>query len=486
MRRVLFLLGIGTAALVAVLVVRTLTFRSRQITAPAPPPLSVDRDAAAQRLAGALTFATISNQDPTQLDPAAFRALHTYLAEQFPRVHALLSRETVNDYSLLYRWEGRDPQRLPVLILAHLDVVPVEPGTEPDWTHPPFGGVIADGFVWGRGALDDKASVLSTLEAVESLLAAGFQPEATVYLAFGHDEEIGGDNGAVKIAERLTARGVRAAFALDEGGFILRQVAGLPKPVAVVGTAEKGSVTLALTARTPGGHSSVPSDDTAISVLARALTRLVANQMSRHLRGPTDELFEYIGPEMPWPQRLAFANLWLFAPLIERVLAANPAGNAMLRTTTAPTMLSAGVKENVLPSSARAVVNFRILPGDTSQAVIEHTRRVVNDPRVEISTLPGVREATGESPVGPLATYLQRTVAEVFPDVLFAPYLTVGGTDARHYASVSDNLYRFLPIVADEGDRARVHGTNERIATDDYARAIAFMARLLQNSTGPQ
>jgi len=487
MRRVLAFLGLGLTALAAVLVVRTLTFRSRQITAPAPPPFAIDRDAAARRLAGALTFPTISNQDPTQLDPAAFQQFHGYLAEQFPRVHATLARETVNDYSLLYRWDGTDPQRPPILVLAHSDVVPVEPGTEHDWTHPPFGGTIADGFVWGRGALDDKASLLGTLEAVELLLAQGYQPAATIYLAFGHDEEVGGDNGAVKIAELLASRGVRAEFAIDEGGFILRDAVGLPKPVGVVGTAEKGSVTLALTARTPGGHSSVPPDETAVSVLATAITRVIGNQMPHHFRGTTRQLFEYVGPEMPLPQRVAFANAWLFAPLLERVLLANPGTAAMLRTTTAPTMLDAGVKENVLPSSARGIVNFRILPGDTSQDVIEHTRRVINDPRVEVAALPGAREATPESPVdAPAFQQLQRTVAEVFPDVLFAPYLTVGGTDARNYTGVTDNLYRFLPIVADDTDRARIHGTDERIGVEGYSQVIAFMARLLQNTAGPR
>lgn len=485
MRRVLVLLGLGIGVLAAVLAVRTATFRSRQITAPAAPPLAIDRDAAAARLAKALTFPTISNQDPGQIDPAAFKALHAYLAERFPRVHATLARETVNDLSLLYRWDGADPKRPPILILAHMDVVPVEPGTEKNWTHPPFGGDIADGFVWGRGAIDDKASLVGTLEAVEGLLTQGFRPEGTVYLGFGHDEEVGGDEGAVKIAERLAQRGVRPAFAIDEGGFILDDALDLPKPVAVVGTAEKGSVTLALTARTPGGHSSVPPDETAVSVLATAITRLMANQMPRHFRGTVRRTFDYLGPEMPLAQRVAFANLWLFGPLVEQALAANPATNAMLRTTTAPTMLEAGVKENVLPSSARAVVNFRILPGDSAQDVVDHARKVINDPRVEITVLPGAREATAESPVDASSfMQLQRTLAEVFPDVIFAPYLTVGGTDVRNYAGITDNLYRFLPIAADDGDRARVHGTNERIGVDAYARAIAFMARLIQNTAG--
>ncbi|MCK6553172.1 M20 family peptidase [Candidatus Binatia bacterium] len=485
MRRIIVLLCLGIAALVAAIAVRTLVFPSRQIAVSPAPPLNIDRDAAARRLADALKFKTVSNQDPAQLDPAAFKALHTYLAERFPRVHANLTRETVSDFSLLYRWAGKDPARQPILLLAHLDVVPVEPGTEKDWTHPPFGGVIADGFVWGRGALDDKASLLGTLEAVEFLLAQGFQPDATVYLAFGHDEEVGGDDGAMKIAELLEARGVQAEFALDEGGLILGDGLDLPRPVAVVGTAEKGSVTLALTARTHGGHSSVPPDDTAVSVLAAAITRLVNRQMPRHFRGVTDDLFAYLGPEMPLPQRAAFANLWLFAPLVEWALSANPATNAMLRTTTAPTMLDAGVKENVLPSAARAVVNFRILPGDTVQDVIDHTRHVVADERIEIATLPGAREPTAESPVdAPPFAQLQRTVAEVFPEALFAPHLTVGGTDVRSYSAVTPNLYRFLPIVAGDADRARVHGTDERIGVDAYARAIAFTTRLIQNAAG--
>ncbi|MBI3786379.1 MAG: M20 family peptidase [Deltaproteobacteria bacterium] len=483
MTRLLVWIAALLLSLAAVAGVKTLLFRSRQVEVPAAKLVAVDATAVAERFAAALRFRTISNQDSSLSDVGQFRALHDYLIEKFPLVHSNLKRQIVNDLSLLYTWPGRDAARKPILLLSHIDVVPVEPGTEGKWEHPPFDGIIADGFVWGRGALDDKFGVLSMLEAIESLLHAGFQPAATVYLAFGHDEELGGPNGATKIAALLTERGVHPDFVLDEGGSLIQgAVPGLTPPAALIGVAEKGSVSVELTAHVEGGHSSSPPQHTAIGVLSTAVHELERHPMPGGIKGTLRLLLDRVGPEMSFPYRLAMANLWLTAPLLDRVLSREAAGNASLRTTTAATMISGGVKENVLPSSARAVVNFRILPGDTIDGVVEHVRQVVSDPRVEVRTLEGAREATGQSPVDtPSFAQLERIIRGVYPGTVVAPFLTIGGTDSRHYSGICPNVYRFTPIVGERSDLARLHGTNERTSVAHYVQAIQFFVELLKN-----
>jgi len=486
MKRILTLLAFGALAVIAVLLMRTLRFGSKQIQVQPAAPVVLDRQALATRLAQALQFQTISHQDPGQFDREQFLGLHNYLAEQFPLVHAHLKRETVGDFSLLYTWEGAEPTRKPVLLLAHMDVVPVEPGTEDKWRYPPFAGRIAEGFIWGRGSVDDKGSVFAILEAVETLLRAGFQPRAPVLLAFGHDEEIGGERGAQQIVALLQSRRIQPEYVLDEGGAIIQgMIPGIAVPVAAVGIAEKGSVSVELSVRAPGGHSSSPPPHTAVGTVSAAVQRVEDNQMPVELRGATLRLFEAVGPEMPFAYRLALANLWLFRAVVERQLVSTPATNATVRTTTAATMIEGGVKENVLPTNARAVINFRILPGDSVDSVVEHVRRIVNDAQVEIRPLPGAREPTADAPMdGPSFSVVARTIREVFPGTIVGPYLTIGGTDARSYEPLTQNIYRFTPIIADPSDLIRIHGINERMSVENFEHAVQFFVQLIKNSGG--
>jgi carboxypeptidase PM20D1 len=342
-------------------------------------------DGAAERLAGAVRFRTVSHEDPAAFDAAAFAGLHAYLEASFPRVHETLRREIVSRHSLLYTWSGSDPSLRPILLMGHLDVVPVEPGQEERWQHDPFGGEIAGGFIWGRGVIDNKSAIVGTLEAVEMLLAEGFRPARTVYLAYGHDEEVGGVRGAKEIAALLAARGVELEMVLDEGGVIGdRLFPGIDAPVALVGVAEKGFLSVELSARSAGGHSSLPPPQSTIGILAAAIARLEEHPMPARIEGATGELFEHIAPAFPLVRRALFANLWLTRGLVTRTLARSPTTNAMVRTTMAATIFQAGSKDNVLPGLARAVLNFRILPGDGVQAVLAHVRRVVADERVEV------------------------------------------------------------------------------------------------------
>ncbi|MCC6316962.1 MAG: M20/M25/M40 family metallo-hydrolase [Gemmatimonadaceae bacterium] len=488
MKRVFAAIALVLAAVAGVMIVRTMGVVPPAVAesgVPALPPAPIDTAAAAAHLAGALKFATVSLSSGGPIDTAAFLGLHGYLATTYPRIHATLRRETVAGLSLVYTWSGADTTLAPAVIMGHLDVVPVPEVNRSEWTHAPFSGDISDGFVWGRGALDDKSTVFAVMEAVEALLATGYRPPRTVYLTFGHDEEVGGRYGARKIVEQLVSRGVKPAIVLDEGGFMGTGILpGIAQRAAVVGIAEKGYVSLRLTAKAEGGHSSMPTERTAVGALSRAVAALEATPFPSSLDGPSEGMVRAMAPWLPFGQRLALANLWLTRPLVLKGLQSNPLSAALTRTTTAPTMLNAGVKDNVLPPEAEAVVNFRIRPGETVQSVRERVIAVVNDTLVTVALLDSV--GVDPSPVSgtdsPAWTLLQHTIQSMTsgeaPPVI--PYLVMGGTDAKFWGPHSDRVYRFLPIPLGDGDRARVHGVNERVGVSDFATSVDFFARLLR------
>ena len=482
MKRIFQLLGLVLLALAAVIVVRAANLPTRQIVTSPAQLISVDPEAESRRLSGAVQFRTVSYEQPQEFPAEEFRRLQSYLEAQFPVVHQRLTREAVGEFSSLYTWNGSDPKLPAAVLMGHIDTVPIVPDTEVRWQYPPFSGEIRDGFIWGRGTMDDKFAVVGILSAVESLLKAGFQPTRTVYLVFGHDEELGGPRGAEQIAKLLESRKVQADFVLDEGGAIVEgAVPGFERPVATIGIAEKGSISLELEVKTEGGHSSTPPEHTAIGILSAGIEKLENKQMPKGLRGAAGSFMQYVAPELPFSYRLALGNLWLFEPVIGAALGASPAVNATLRTTTAVTMIHGGVKANVLPTDARATVNFRTLPGDTSDVVTEHVRRVIDDPRIQIRVSEDARDASPISPTDSEAfTRLQTTIGQVFPNVVVAPFLTLGGTDSRHFTGIGRNVYRFSPLFATQEDLARVHGTNERIGVDNFARAIQFYAHLIQ------
>jgi carboxypeptidase PM20D1 len=482
-KRIAFFLGVILLAVVAVVLLRGMRASSRQVQVDPAAPVPIDAERAASTLAGAIRFQTVSNQDPAQVDASQFSGLLQFIAERFPRVHRQLTREAVNDYGTLYTWKGRGAGK-PIVLLAHIDVVPVEAGTENNWLQPPFSGAQADGYIWGRGALDDKGSAIAILEAVEHLLGAGFQPERAVYLAFGHDEEVGGLRGAAVMAKLLHERGVEAELVIDEGAILDGMIPGIPGPVASLSVGEKGYASIELSADGAGGHSSVPPPRTTIGRLSAAVAKLERNQMPANLRAAVGTSFDFLVPEMPFGQRLLLANLWLFTPLVERRMAKVPQTNASIRTTTAATIFAGGVMVNVLPGSARAVVNFRILPGDTVDAVVEHVRATINDPGIALRVLDGSHNPSPMSdPEAPAFTRVSRAIRATFPGTVVSPFLSLGATDARWYTIISPNVYRFAPYRLRAEDVARIHGTNERIAVEDYVGMIRFYVELLKDGT---
>lgn len=470
--------------IIATCLIRAALFRSKQMAVAPVSVEGIDARKIAENLSKAIRIKTISFQDPALFDGQAFRAFHRLLETSFPRVHKTLSRETVNEYSLLYTWKGSDPGRRPILLLGHIDVVPVESGTEKDWTHPPFSGAIAEGYIWGRGALDIKVNVMGTLEAVEHLLASGYKPPQTIYLAFGHDEEVSGLNGARRIAALLKERGVSLDYVLDEGGCVIDgAVAGLSAPAALVGIAEKGYLSLELSVEGEGGHSSMPPKQTAAGILCAAVAKIEKNQFPTRIEGAALAMFQYLGPEMSFANRLVLGNMWLLGGVLKSMLLKSPSMAASIRTTTAPTMLQGSVKENLLPIKATAVVNYRIMPGESMESVIKRTEKVIGDSRVKIRSLEG---GSDPSPISDIDSgsfkVLQKTIHQIFPGVIVSPYLVLGATDSRYYTVVGANVYRFTPLSIKNEDLKRMHGTNERISIANYEQVVAFFIQLIKNT----
>lgn len=483
-KRIVLALLLVLVALAAAVGIKTWRTPSRQVSVQAIQKAPVDAQAVAQRLSGAITFKTISSRDDANYSSAEFKKLEAYLEQQFPKLHATLRKEVVGGHALLYTWEGSDPKAKPVALMAHQDVVPIASGTESEWKVEPFGGTIRDGYVWGRGAWDNKGNLLAQMEAIEMLVGSGFKPKQTIYLISGADEEVGGLRGAGPIARLLKERSVQLAWVIDEGLLVTEGVLpGLDKPAALIGLAEKGYISFKLTLDAAPGHSSMPPPQSAIGSMSAALVRLESQQMPAGITGVAGNMFETLAPEMKGFNHVALSNLWLFGPLVQKQLEKSPSSNAMLRTTTALTIIQAGNKDNVMPGHVEATVNFRVLPGDTLASVEEHVHRAVANDAIKVAQYPGNSEPSPVSPVdGPGYAAIQRTIREVFPEGVVAPGLMVAATDSRHFTVAADAVYRFSPVRAKPEDLPRFHGTNERISIDNYVEMIQFYHQLLRNA----
>lgn len=474
------LIAAGVFILLAVLLGRAVAFRSRRYAVGPERAPGIDIGGAAERLSGAVQIPTITASDPERADRAPFEQFIRYLEGAYPSAHRALEREIVNRYSLLYRWRGRDAGRKPVLLMAHIDVVPVEAGTAGDWRYPPFSGAVAEGFVWGRGTMDIKNQIILILEAVEYLLAEGFTPARDFYLAFGHDEEVRGEEGAFRIAELLRSRGVSFEYVLDEGGAVtVGAMPGVERAIALVGIAEKGYADIRITARGEGGHSSMPPRHTAAGMIGRAVARLERRQRPARISPYLKEMLAYVGPEMGFGLRLVLANLWLFGPLFRLVFRSTRAGNALLRTTTAVTILEGGSEPNVLPRRASAVINFRIAPGESVAGLLGHVRETVGE---GIAVEPLV--TTEPSRVSPVESSgfraIERAVYALFPDAVTVPYIVMGGTDSIRYEPLCEQIYRFTPMLITAADLDRMHGTDERLSLENVERGIRFYIELMK------
>lgn len=434
------------------------------------------------KLQALVRIPTVSDRDPARVDRAPFDALLDELARQFPLLHERLDLTRVDTHGLLFHWPGRSDER-PVVLMAHLDVVPVDEGAP--WQHPPFGAEIHDGAIWGRGTLDDKGAVVGICEAVETLLERGFVPGQDVWLSFGCNEEVSGAAAQLAVAE-LERRGVRPWFVVDEGGAIASEAfPGVGAPIGVVGVTEKGVTSIELRVEGRGGHASTPARMGPTARIARAITRLDRAPMAASVPDPTVELFRRMAPHASIALRPLLANAARLRPVLTRALiAAGPEPAAMTRTTFAITTLAGSPALNVIASTATAGVNIRIMVGDTVAGVLDHVRRTIDDDQVQIDVV----ERNEPSPVSPYDdeafALLESTITEVFPDAVAAPYVMMAATDSRFFSAICERVYRFAPFRMTKAQRESIHSYDEHLGVDALVDGVRWYERLIERIPG--
>ena len=474
-------------------------FTSMQMTGVEQITVEVDLDGAVQRLSKAVTFPTISNQDRDDFDTKAFEDYHKFLEQAYPLVHKNLKKELHGDprpYSLLYTWEGTDPSLEPALFYAHQDVVPVPEDSRDQWKQDPFSGAVVDGYIWGRGVLDDKNQIHGILEAAEMKLKEGWQPSRTLYFVFGQDEEVGGGEGAKKVADALEARGIkRFAYVMDESAPLTPGIfPGIKENTALIGIAQKGFISLELKIEGVGGHSSMPPEESNIGILAKAITKLEAAQFPYRLHPAVRSQYRYMGPELPEEQQplyaaVAFGKDGEMTDLEQKfidVMSENEVTRAMLHTTIATTIFNAGIKDNVLPPTATAVVNFRPMPGDSPEVIIEHVKKAIDDDRITVKDISASTPATNIAEVGnPAYNMLEKTIRQIWGnDLIVAPFFVVGGSDSKHFQArpFAPDVYTITAIQLENPEEYKgFHGVNERILAKEYGKTIGFFYTIFDN-----
>ncbi|RLQ20660.1 M20/M25/M40 family metallo-hydrolase [Seongchinamella sediminis] len=472
-------------------------FTSMQSEDVDPVVIEVDIDAAAKRLAGGVRFPTISNEDRDDFDVKAFEGFHDYLEKTFPNVHKTLKREVLGDprpYSLLYTWEGKDPSLEPVILMAHQDVVPI--ASPDEWSYDPFAGTIDKGYLWGRGSWDDKGMIFAILEAAEMKIKEGFQPTRTYYFVMGQDEEVGGGEGVGHIADLLEERGMGDVYLVfDESAPLAEGLfPGIPDNTALIGIAQKGYLSLELRVDGVGGHSSQPPETSNIGILAAAITKLEAAPFPYKLNDALRHQYRWLGPELPKDQKdmyaaVAFGNDDEMTELEQQfieMMEGQELTRAMLHTTTAVTIIEGGVKANVMPPMARAVVNFRPTIGDSKEYIMNYVRDVIDDERITITDVSQSTPATKiADPHSEQYALIEKTLRQIYGnEIIVAPFFVVGGADAKYFAakSLGVNTYTVTPLQLESvADMPRLHGVDERIQLKEIGRSIGFYYQLMTN-----
>ncbi len=475
-----FLLAL--ALLLSVILIRAYLHQPDVYEFKAEAALVLDETKAIENLSKSIQFQTISHPDYEKFDYEEFQRFLSWLETEYFQVFKNLEKKYLGK-TLLLKWQGEASDLNPILLTGHYDVVPVRADADSIWQESPFSGKIDGDYVWGRGALDDKSGVIAILEAVNYLLEKNFSPRRTVYLSFGHDEEIGGRRGAGKVTEFLLNEGVELEWTLDEGSFLLQDIIpGINKPVAVINVAEKGSLTIQVIGKAEGGHSSMPSSKSSVGYLAEALLKLENNPIPGKLEGISLGLFDEVSKQMPFQYKILFANLWLFEPLINNFLSDSPTMNAVIRTTTAPTMLSASNRLNVLASEAIGTVNFRLHPRDNPEKIVNFVKDLISNENIEVKNLSA---GTLASSVSDWETEgyraISNSVREVYGDIIVAPGLMVGGSDSKHYAKAAKNSFRFNPFPLSANELSGLHGIDERIKKDDFLNGIRSYIKIIQS-----
>lgn len=461
----------------AVVLVRTFLYTPKSQPQISEEKITFDEDAAVSSLAQLIRCKTVSRDDHALEEEGEFQKLIDLLPKLYPHVFETCSFQRLPDRALLFHWAGKTPGD-PAVLMAHYDVVPVE---EDQWEKPPFEGIIEDGVLWGRGALDTKVTFNGVLFSANHLIAQGFQPEHDVYFAFSGGEEVNG-LGAVNIVNYFTEHHIHPAMVVDEGGAVVENVfPGVTVPCGLIGIAEKGMMNVRYSTKSAGGHASAPKPHTPVGVLSAACKRVEDHPFRAHIDGPAAAMFDTLGRHSSFLFRMIFANLWCFGWVLD-TMAKKSGGemNALLRTTVAFTQMEGSAARNVIPPQASMVSNVRLNPSDSVDSAKDYLRKTVADPNVNVEVL----ESFEPSPVSeidcPAWDKVASAVAETWRGCVVAPYLMVQCSDSRHYRDLSKNVYRFSAMDLTAEERSTIHGNNERIRLDTLKRSVEFYIRLMK------
>lgn len=462
---------------VAVILVRTALFRPTEEPVAAPEPVELDREGAVSALQALVRCKTVSRYDHADEDDAEFEKLIALLPTLYPRVTEALPLTRMEDRALLFHWKGKEAGD-PAVLMAHYDVVPVD---ESGWKKPPFDGIIEDGVLWGRGTLDTKVTFNGILYAAEQLLKEGFTPEHDIYFAFSGGEEVNG-NGARHIVEYFKEHHLTPSLVVDEGGAVVEGVfPGVKAPCALIGIAEKGMMDVRYSVNSAGGHASAPKPHTPVGVLARACTRVEGHPFRFHITKPVAEMFDTLGRRSSFVYRMIFANLWCFAPVLDRLCKKSGGElNALMRTTVAFTRMKGSDASNVIPPTASMVSNIRLNPADTMESGIAYLEKTIADPDVKLEILQGMDPSRISETDCDAYRKVARAVGDTWQGTVVSPYLMVQCSDSRHWGVLSDKVYRFSAMDLTAEERGTIHGNNERIRTEVVGRAAEFFLRLMK------
>lgn len=511
MKRFVALLLLLFLMLILVLIARTITYKFKKIENNRNDKEVVNTtpsEKAIRRFVGGIRIPTISNESYEETNFKPFDEFMKYLANSYPEVYKVMDTDTINKYGMVFHWKGKNRNLKPILFLSHYDVVPVA-GYDPStaipadtifqltdkplppihayaekWDYPPFSGAVVNGRIYGRGTLDMKCMLFSLMEGADDLITEGFQPERDIWFAFGHDEEVSGRQGALKIADYFKNRGMDFDAVYDEGGIIAAPgsaIESIKAPLGLVGVGEKGFLTLRLTVKGMGGHSSMPPKKSSLVYAAEIIEKLNSDQFPAQIITPIETFFDNIGNEMGFFSRMAIANQWLLKPLLLSTMEKSPASNALVRTTTAITMANGSDAPNVLSSESEVTVNFRILPGDSVSGVIEHVKKICKGYDIGMEVI-SQREPSGISPVNVRGfEIIQEEVAKIYPDAIVTSYITIGGTDSYKYQTVSNDIYRFMPLYLNQYEQRTIHNENEYISLENFGKIQWYFKELMKN-----
>ena len=469
------ILGIAVLFL-AVIILRAAMFQPKYQATIDVQPIPFDKEKAVKALQSLVQCKTISYNDHTLEDDTEFQKLLDLLPGLYPNVFNLCEVNHLPDRGLLLRWPGRSSAQ-PSVMMAHFDVVPVE---EDLWEKPPFAGIIEDNVLWGRGTLDTKVTLNASLSGADYLIGTGFTPESDVYFAFSGGEEVNG-LGAVNIVNYFKEHSIVPALVVDEGGAVVENVfPGVKEPCGMVGIAEKGMINALYTAHSGGGHASAPPVNSPVTNLAKACRKVVDNPFKMHITPPVAQMFDTLGRRSTFVYKLIFANLWCFKPVLDLICRSSGGElNALVRTTTAFTQMQGSSARNVIPATATLVSNMRLNPEDTVDSALQYLRKTVDGCDVEVSVIEGCNPSPISQTGCEAWDKVVSAVSQTWDGCVVTPYLMVQCSDSRHYAGLSDHVYRFSAMDLTAEERKTIHGNNERIRLDCLYRSVEFYIRLL-------